>query len=89
MKMKIFEIFLAGIIPISLHLLLLAKAEVATLLYSRVVVGREGWEEMSLERREEAADTLIECGLTCSRRRLCNIFSYDDHQAVCSLAVVR
>ena len=91
--MKIFVMFLLGIISVSLRLLLPARAEVAALLYSRVVLRREGWEAMSEGRTAKAADSLMECGLRCSRRQgqgqLCNSFSYDDHHASCSLAVVR
>ena len=80
--------FLLGIISLSLHLLLPARAEVATVLYSRVVVRGEDWEERAEERREVGAASLTLCGLTCSRR-LCNSFHYDEQQALCTTAVVR
>ena len=90
-KGKIFEMFLLGIISLSLHLLLPARAEVATALFSRVVMRGEDWEERTEERREVGAASLAECGLTCSRRlgQLCNSFHYDYQQARCTTAVVR
>ena len=83
--------FLLGIISLSLHLLLPARAEVATVLFSRAVVRGEDWEERAEERREVEAASLTLCGLTCSRRlgQLCNSFHYDEQQALCTTAVVR